>query len=132
MPNRSAAHPVIGITVANASVYAVTDQATVEYAIGLPGVPKTVWNVGSATLTTVMSRIDMMAPSTTTPAIFRTARSMWSGSSGRSTVLSDDMPAPSTAGPPSLGARLIAQLGEPRQPGRQVGLQPCERVVQLW
>ena len=30
MPNRSAAQPVIGITVASASVYAVTDHATVE------------------------------------------------------------------------------------------------------
>ena len=69
----------------------MTDQATVEYAIGSPGLPNTVWNVGSATLTTVMSRIDMIAPMTTTPAIFRTAASMWSGRSGRSTLLSADM-----------------------------------------
>jgi hypothetical protein len=40
---------------------------------------KTVWKVGSATLTTVMSRMVMIAPSTTTPAIFSTAPSMWSG-----------------------------------------------------
>src|SRR3954470_16155559 len=59
--------------------------------MGWPGVPNTVWNVGRATLTTVMSRIDMMAPITTTPAIFRTAASMWSG---RSTWASDDMRAP--------------------------------------
>ena len=38
-----------------------------------------VWNVGSATLTTVMSRIDMIAPSTTTPAILSTAPSSLSG-----------------------------------------------------
>src|SRR5262245_35088492 len=31
-----------------------------------------VWNVGRATLTTVTSRIDMMAPKTTTPAILNT------------------------------------------------------------
>ena len=91
MPNRSAAQPVIGITVASARVYAVTDQATVEYASGWATLPNTVWNVGRATLTTVMSRMDMMAPITTTPAIFRTAASMWSGSSGRTTLLSDDM-----------------------------------------
>ena len=47
---------------------------------------KTVWNVGSATLTTVMSRIVMIAPSTTTPAILRTAPSMWSGYSGATWV----------------------------------------------
>ena len=35
--------------------------------------------LGSATLTTVMSRIDMMAPRTTTPAILRTAPSILSG-----------------------------------------------------
>ena len=52
--------------------------------MGWPGLPNTVWNVGSATLTTVMSRMDMMAPITTTPAIFRTAASIWSG---RSTLL---------------------------------------------
>jgi len=34
-----------------------------------------VWNVGCATLTTVMSRIDMIAPSTTTPATRRTSLS---------------------------------------------------------
>ncbi|MEE3922158.1 hypothetical protein V2I01_39250 [Micromonospora sp. BRA006-A] len=33
------------------------------------------WNVGSATLTTVTSRIDMIAPSTTTPATLSTAAS---------------------------------------------------------
>ena len=47
---------------------------------------KTVWNVGRATLTTVMSRIVMIAPSTTTPAILRTAPSMWSGYSGAEEV----------------------------------------------
>src|SRR6478609_10853612 len=70
------------MTVARASVYAVTVQATVEYGSGLPGSPKTTWKVGSATLTTVMSRIDMMAPSTTTPAILRTAPSILSGYTG--------------------------------------------------
>jgi hypothetical protein len=60
-------------------VYAVTVQATWEYAIGPSAVPNSSWNVGSATLTTVMSRIDMIAPSTTTPAILRTAASISSG-----------------------------------------------------
>jgi hypothetical protein len=60
----------------------VTVHATCEYAIGWSTLPKTVWNVGSATLTTVMSRIDMIAPRTTTPAIFRTAASILSGYSG--------------------------------------------------
>jgi hypothetical protein len=45
-------------------------QATSAYVAS-----KMVWKVGSATLTTVMSRIDMIAPSTTTPAIFSTAPS---------------------------------------------------------
>src|SRR6186997_1039783 len=36
---------------------------------------KTFWKVLSATETTVMSRIDMIAPSTTTPATIRTLRS---------------------------------------------------------
>src|SRR3954469_23547071 len=39
------------------------------------------WNVWSATETTVMSRMDMIAPSTTTPAMIRTPLS--SLSSGR-------------------------------------------------
>ncbi len=38
----------------------MTDHATVEYAIGSLAEPKAVWNVGSATLTTVMSRMDMI------------------------------------------------------------------------
>jgi hypothetical protein len=79
VPKRSAAQPVIGITVAMASVYAVTVHATCEYATSCPGLPNSAWNVGSATLTTVMSRIDMMAPRTTTPATFRTAASRSSG-----------------------------------------------------
>src|SRR6478609_8146437 len=58
------------MTVASARVYPVMVQATVEYVAS-----KTVWKVGSATLTTVVSRIDMMAPSTTTPAIFSTVAS---------------------------------------------------------
>src|SRR3569833_2049024 len=41
--------------------------------------PKTSWKGGRATLTTVTSRIDMIAPRTTTPAIFRTAPSILSG-----------------------------------------------------
>src|ERR1700745_1846210 len=58
------------MTVARASVYPVIVHATVAYDAW-----NTRWNVGSATLTTVMSRIAMMAPSTTTPATFRTPRS---------------------------------------------------------
>ena len=59
------------MTVASARVYAVTVHATWEYATSCPGLPNTTWNVGSATLTTVMSRIDMIAPRTTTPAMGR-------------------------------------------------------------
>ena len=58
------------MTVASASVYPVIVQATVAY-VAL----NSAWKVGSATLTTVMSRIDMIAPSTTTPAIFNTPES---------------------------------------------------------
>jgi hypothetical protein len=47
----------------------------------------TVWNVGRARLTTVMTRIAMMAPITTTPAILSTAEPMWFGRSGGSTLL---------------------------------------------
>jgi hypothetical protein len=80
VPNRSAAQPVSGMTVASESVYAVTVQATVEYTIGWSGrAANTFWNVGRATLTTVMSRIDMIAPRTTTPATLRTAASIFSG-----------------------------------------------------
>lgn len=56
----------------------MTVQATVEYASSSPPSAKTRWKVGSATLTTVMSRIDMIAPMTTTPAIFRTPASILS------------------------------------------------------
>ena len=65
----------------------MTVHATVEYAIGLSTLVKAVWNVGNATLTTVMSRIDITAPSTTTPATLRTAPSMLSGYSGASVVV---------------------------------------------
>ena len=44
--------------------------------------PNTVWNVGSATLTTVVSRIAMMAPRTTTPEIFSTSLSSLSECGG--------------------------------------------------
>ena len=42
----------------------------------------TSWKVGCATETTVMSRIDMIAPSTTTPATSRTPRSSLSSPLG--------------------------------------------------
>jgi hypothetical protein len=74
------------MTVASASVYAVTVHATCEYAMGSSAVPKTVWKVGRATLTTVMSRIDMIAPRTTTPATLRTAASIFSGYVGASSL----------------------------------------------
>ena len=55
-------------------------QATVEYGSGSAGFVEKAWtNVGSATLTTVMSRIDMMEPRTTTPATLSTAASILSG-----------------------------------------------------
>ncbi len=57
----------------------MTVHATVEYASGVPSLANDVWNVRSATLTTVMSRIDMIAPSTTTPATLSTAASIFSG-----------------------------------------------------
>src|SRR5699024_1013128 len=43
---------------------------------------KASWNVGIATLTTVMSRMDMIAPSTTTPATLSTAASILSLAAG--------------------------------------------------
>ena len=64
----------------------MTVHATVEYGSGSSMPVKAVWNVGRATLTTVMSRIVMIAPSTTTPAILRTAPSMLSGYSGAELV----------------------------------------------
>ena len=70
VPKRSAAQPVTGMTVAKARVYAVIVHATVAYEVS-----KSSAKVVSATLTTVTSRIDMMAPSTTTEAILRTAPS---------------------------------------------------------
>src|SRR6187401_3270706 len=54
--------------------------------MGSSAVPKTVWNVGRATLTTVMSRIDMIAARSTTPEILRTAASIFSGYVGVSGV----------------------------------------------
>src|SRR6476619_3154220 len=54
--------------------------------MGSSAVPKTVWNVGRATLTTVMSRIDMIAARSTTPEILRTAASILSGYCGVSRV----------------------------------------------
>ena len=47
---------------------------------------KTSWNVGWATDTTVMSRIDMIAPSTTTPATSSTPRSSLSSPPGAACV----------------------------------------------
>src|SRR6478609_11483777 len=70
------------MTVASARVYPVMVQATVEYVAS-----KTVWKVGSATLTTVVSRIDMMAPRTTTPAIFSTPESSLSPAPGGPVVV---------------------------------------------
>ena len=67
------------MTVARARVYAVTVQATVEYGSGSEAPVKVVCSDGSATLTTVMSRIDMIEPRTTTPATLRTAASIFSG-----------------------------------------------------
>ena len=92
MPKRSAAQPVSGMTVASARVYAVTVHATVEYGSGFSGLSaKTIWKVGRAMLTTVMSRIDMIAPSTTTPAILSTAASMVAGYSGWAGGPADDV-----------------------------------------
>src|SRR3954470_21174613 len=58
------------MTVARASVYAVDVQATWAWVLS-----KVSWNVRWATATTVMSRMDMIAPSTTTPATIMTRRS---------------------------------------------------------
>src|SRR4051794_585504 len=82
-----------------------------------------------------MSRVDMLAPSTTTPAIFRTAASMWSGRSGSSTFASEDMRSPwgvghfsaqRTAGPGtqvprSASGQLVAASGQIRGLGGVAG-----------
>jgi len=75
VPNRSAAQPVIGITAASASVYPVTTHWIVV-SEELKAIAR--WSI--ATLTTVVSRIDMIAPSITTPATIHVARSRASGS----------------------------------------------------
>src|SRR5579859_5830475 len=84
------------MTVASARVYPVTVHATVEYARGWPADPNVVWNVGRATLTTVISRIDMMAPSTTTPAIFRTPPVIRSSSAAVATSVINSSFVPTT------------------------------------
>ena len=62
-PKRSTAHPVSGMTVASASRYPVYTHWTVD-----SGRPEVLGQGGMATLTMVVSRIDMMVPSTTTRA----------------------------------------------------------------
>ena len=62
-PKRSTAHPVRGMVMASASRYPVDTHCTVE-----SGARKSRAKVGMATLTMVVSRIDMMLPSTTTRA----------------------------------------------------------------
>src|SRR6478609_2778757 len=76
----------------------MTVQVTREYRRGSPGDPNSVWNVRSATLTTVMSRIDMMAPRTTTPATLRTAASIFSGYSTAGVVAGADKRVPLSSG----------------------------------
>ncbi len=79
MPNRSAIQPLNGITAASASVYPVATH----WIVG-----SVVWNFPAsvliATLTTVVSRIVIIAPSTTTPATTSSARSIgsFSGTGG--------------------------------------------------
>src|SRR5829696_1335611 len=88
------------MTVASASVYAVIVQATSAYVAS-----NSVWKVGSATLTTVMSRIDMMAPSTTTPAILRTAPSIRSDDEMACCWVTTTPPGRPAGPPPDLGLR---------------------------
>src|ERR1051325_3120890 len=59
-----------------------------------------------------MSRMDMMAPRTTTPATFRTAASIWSG---ESILLAEDMGSPSHTVPATL--RLGSPSAVDREPG---------------
>ncbi len=66
-PKRRAAHPVTGITAASASMYPVTTHwiwSIVECSSRL--------SVASATLTIVVSRIDMIDPTITTPLMSQT------------------------------------------------------------
>src|SRR3954466_15553540 len=70
VPNRSAAQPLTGLTVASARV----EPVTIHWIVGR-SVSKSRASVFSATLTTVVSRIDMIAPSTTTLAIVSIRRS---------------------------------------------------------
>ena len=76
VPNRSAAHPVSGITVASASVLPVMVHATTAWVVW-----NSVMKVRCATLTTVVSSAAITAASTHTPAILRRLASRSSGCS---------------------------------------------------
>src|SRR6478609_9680479 len=106
------------MTVASARVYPVMVQATVEYVAS-----KTVWKVGSATLTTVVSRIDMIAPRTTTLAIFITRASSLSPAPGGADGVAGEVirAAPvlwSETGPETRSA-IPTDSGSARRTGRQ-------------
>jgi hypothetical protein len=75
VPKRSAAHPVTGITADSASVYPVTTHWIV-----VSEASKSIARRAIATLMTVVSRIDMIAPSSTTEATTIVLRSSAPGS----------------------------------------------------
>src|SRR6516225_9263796 len=77
-PNRSLAQPVSGITLANASMYAVGTHWIVAIEVW-----KSRPSVGSATLVIVASRIVMIVPSTTTAASVTISRVSTGASVGR-------------------------------------------------
>jgi hypothetical protein len=70
-------HAVNGMTVASASVYPVTTHWIVARVV-----PKSRASALMATLTTVASRIDMMAPMTTTDETSSSRRSSGLGAAG--------------------------------------------------
>jgi hypothetical protein len=72
-PNRSDAQPASGIETASASRYALATQWT-----WVIETPKSRARSCRATLTTVVSTIDMTEPSTTVPATNQVARSIGS------------------------------------------------------
>ena len=70
-PKRREAQPVSGITVASDSRYPV-----ITHWMSASGLWRRLWSVSSATLTIVVSRIDMIEPSTITTATRQTKGSI--------------------------------------------------------
>src|SRR3954454_24077425 len=126
VPKRSAAQPVIGITVASASVYPVTIHWIVSSDVSNVVVR---WLI--ATLTTVVSRIDMIAPRTTTIATLSSARSRpLSGAAGSVAVAVCDGMSKSVAKSGGASSTCLVRLAEvPSDPARAE--RPLRRDAEL-